>query len=52
MGSHPGRIREIKSVDLPRPRKPEVRATAAFQALVDHIWQLIRDEAYAATVRA
>jgi NitT/TauT family transport system ATP-binding protein len=52
MGSHPGRIQEIKSVDLPRPRKPEVRATTAFQALVDHIWQLIRDEAYAATIRA
>jgi NitT/TauT family transport system ATP-binding protein len=52
MGSHPGRIREIKSVDLPRPRKPEMRASAAFQDLVEHIWQLIRDEAYAATVKA
>jgi NitT/TauT family transport system ATP-binding protein len=52
MGSHPGRIREIKTVDLPRPRKPEVRASAAFQDLVEHIWQLIRDEAYAATVKA
>jgi NitT/TauT family transport system ATP-binding protein len=52
MGSHPGRIREIKTVDLPRPRKPEMRASAAFQELVEHIWQLIRDEAYAATVKA
>jgi NitT/TauT family transport system ATP-binding protein len=52
MASHPGRIREVKAVDLPRPRKPEVRASAAFQELVEHIWQLIRDEAYAATVRA
>jgi len=52
MSSHPGRINEIKSVELPRPRKPEIRASAAFQELVEEIWQLIRHEAYAATIRA
>jgi len=52
MSSHPGRINEIKSVKLPRPRKPEIRASAAFQELVEEIWQLIRHEAYAATIRA
>ncbi|MBN9066120.1 MAG: ABC transporter ATP-binding protein [Rhizobiales bacterium] len=52
MSSHPGRINEIKPVDLPRPRRPEIRSSSAFQALIDEIWQLIRHEAYAATVRA
>jgi NitT/TauT family transport system ATP-binding protein len=52
MSSHPGRINEIKSVVLPRPRKPEIRASAAFQELVEEIWRLIRHEAYAATIRA
>jgi NitT/TauT family transport system ATP-binding protein len=52
MSSHPGRINEIKSVELPRPRKPEIRASAVFQELVEEIWQLIRHEAYAATIRA
>ncbi|MGN6467448.1 MAG: ABC transporter ATP-binding protein [Rhizobiaceae bacterium] len=52
LSSHPGRINEFKEVDLPRPRKPEVRATGEFQALVEEIWQLIRHEAYAATIGA
>jgi NitT/TauT family transport system ATP-binding protein len=50
MSSHPGRINEIKTVDLPRPRNPEIRASGVFQTLVDEIWQLIRHEAYAATI--
>jgi len=52
MSSHPGRINEIKPVALPRPRKPEIRADTRFQELVEEIWQLIRHEAYAATIKA
>ena len=52
MSSHPGRINEIKMVDLARPRKPEIRASGTFQSLVEEIWQLIRHEAYAATIGA
>jgi NitT/TauT family transport system ATP-binding protein len=52
MSSHPGRINLIKTIDLPRPRTPSVRATPRFQELADEIWQLIRREAYEATVGA
>ena len=50
MGSHPGRVTLIKDVDLPRPRTAAMRATQRFQELSDEIWQLIRHEAYQATV--
>ena len=50
MGSHPGRVTLIKDVDLPRPRTAAMRATQRFQELSDDIWQLIRHEAYQATV--
>ena len=35
---------------LPRPRSDATRALPEFQALAQHIWNLIRDEAYRATV--
>jgi NitT/TauT family transport system ATP-binding protein len=50
MSNHPGRIRTIRDVDLPRPRRESVRATPAFQGLADEIWRLIRREAYEATI--
>ncbi len=50
MGSHPGRIKELIDVDLPRPRGDTTRADPAFQALTQRIWELIRAEAYRATV--
>jgi len=52
MGSHPGRVTLVKHVDLPRPRTPAMRATQRFQELSEEIWQLIRHEAYQATVGA
>lgn len=52
MSSHPGRINLIKTVDLPRPRTPSIRSTARFQELSEEIWQLIRREAYEATIGA
>jgi len=50
MTSHPGRLKAVIDVSLPRPRGDATRALPEFQALCQHIWSLIRDEAYRATV--
>jgi len=50
MTSHPGRIKALIDVPLPRPRDDSTRALPKFQALSQQIWNLIRDEAYRATV--
>ncbi len=50
MSSNPGQIKRIMTVDLPRPRKSEIRNSPEFQKLADDIWKLIRRDAYAATV--
>jgi NitT/TauT family transport system ATP-binding protein len=50
MTTRPGRLKAVIDVPLPRPRNDATRASAAFQALSQHIWSLIRDEAYRATV--
>ena len=50
MTSHPGRLKAVIDVPLPRPRGDATRALPEFQALCQHIWSLIRDEAYRATV--
>jgi NitT/TauT family transport system ATP-binding protein len=41
LGRRPGRIREIVSIDLPRPRPLSVKRTPAFAAYVDRIWGMI-----------
>ena len=48
MSSHPGRVRAVLPIDLPRPRDEHVRADPRFGQLTERIWQLIRDEAYRA----
>ena len=48
MASHPGRIRTVLPVDLPRPRDDAIRAHPRFGQLAEEIWALIRDEAYRA----
>jgi NitT/TauT family transport system ATP-binding protein len=45
MSSHPGRVREVLTIDLPRPRDEATRADPRFSALSKEIWDLIRDEA-------
>ena len=50
MTTHPGRLKAVIDVPLPRPRDDATRADSQFQALSQHIWSLIRDEAYRATV--
>lgn len=48
MSRHPGRIRAVLDVDLPRPRSEHGRGSPRFAALTEEIWELIRDEAYEA----
>jgi NitT/TauT family transport system ATP-binding protein len=45
MGRGPNsRIRTVVDVPLARPRSPEVRRSAEFQALVDQVWGIVREE--------
>ncbi|MDE2363709.1 MAG: ABC transporter ATP-binding protein [Hyphomicrobiales bacterium] len=45
MSSHPGRVRDILTIDLPRPRDESIRADPRFGHFADEIWRLIRDQA-------
>jgi ABC-type nitrate/sulfonate/bicarbonate transport system ATPase subunit len=45
MTAHPGRICEVIDVDLPRPRRYEMRSQAPFIALRDHVTKIVRTEA-------
>ena len=49
LGRRPGQIKDVVSIDLPRPRR-SLRNTAATGRFIDHIWNLIRDEAAQAIV--
>jgi NitT/TauT family transport system ATP-binding protein len=45
----PGRIKEIVEIDLPRPRFDyDVKMLPEYGALRDHIWRLVKDEAFQA----
>jgi NitT/TauT family transport system ATP-binding protein len=44
-GARPGRVREILTVDLPRPRDLRIKRTQRFHELEDHVWSLVEDEA-------
>lgn len=48
MSAHPGRVKAIIPVDLPRPRSEHIRAEPRFGQLSEEIWELIREEAYRA----
>jgi NitT/TauT family transport system ATP-binding protein len=50
MTTNPGRLKALIDIPLPRPRNDATRAAPEFQALSQHIWSLIRDEAYRAAV--
>ncbi|WP_411036905.1 ABC transporter ATP-binding protein [Shinella sp. BYT-45] len=52
LDNHPGTIRTILDIDLPRPRTQQVRKLPRFQQLADDIWSLVRAAAYAATLEA
>lgn len=40
----PAHVAEIVTIELPRPRQPQVKRTEAFQAHVDHILSLVRSD--------
>ena len=50
MSAHPGRIRKILLIDLPRPRI-QARTLPEFHAHIQQIWDLIKAEAYRATLK-
>lgn len=50
MTRRPGRILEVRSVELPRPRDERTMLAPAFLALVDECWQLIKKDAREALV--
>ncbi|EBU8132091.1 ABC transporter ATP-binding protein, partial [Salmonella enterica subsp. enterica serovar Java] len=50
LSSHPGRLKRIVDIDLPRPRNDATRRSPEFAALSQFIWDLIREEAYRATM--
>lgn len=52
MTAHPGRIREVIAVNLPRPRRYEMRSEAPFIELRDHVTEIVRTEAIRGTMGA
>jgi NitT/TauT family transport system ATP-binding protein len=40
----PGRLKQIITIDLPRPRALEIKRTPEFISYVDEIWRLIEEE--------
>ena len=47
----PGRIKEVLSVNLPRPRSPEMRTAPEFQQLYQQLYGLLRHEALKAEMQ-
>ncbi len=48
--ARPGRLKADIAIDLPRPRMPEIRKSAEFQALKNRIWDLLREEVLSSKV--
>jgi NitT/TauT family transport system ATP-binding protein len=45
----PGRIKEIVDINLPRPRfEHDLKTLPEYGRLYDHIWRLVKDEAFQA----
>jgi NitT/TauT family transport system ATP-binding protein len=50
LSAHPGRVREIIPIDMPRPRDRHSRRSPEAVAYVERIWSLIEDEVYRSLV--
>jgi NitT/TauT family transport system ATP-binding protein len=50
LARRPGRIQEMLSIALPRPRPLAVKRTTEFVAYVDRIWRLIEDDVRASVI--
>jgi NitT/TauT family transport system ATP-binding protein len=50
MSRHPGRLKEVIAIDLPRPRTDAMRRSAEYQHYADRICTLIREEAFRASL--
>ena len=50
LSRRPGRLQEIITIDLPRPRHEHIVMEPKFLSYVDQIWEHIRDQAKAALV--
>jgi NitT/TauT family transport system ATP-binding protein len=50
LSRNPGRVKEVMRIELTRPRLRELRTELEFQQLVQQAWDLVRDEAYQATL--
>lgn len=44
MTAHPGTVKRVVDIDLPRPRSIETTATARFAELSGRLWEELRDE--------
>jgi len=45
MTAHPGRVREVNDINLPRPRRFEMHSSPEFIKLRDHVRDIVREEA-------
>lgn len=50
LSRNPGKVKEVMRIDLGRPRVSGLRTRSEFQQLVQRAWDLVRDEAYRATL--
>ena len=44
MSPRPGRVRDIRTVDLARPRLPDIRSDPRFRSLVEDLWHSLRPD--------
>jgi NitT/TauT family transport system ATP-binding protein len=51
MTARPGRIRDVITVDIPRPRPLQIKRDPQFVKYVDEVWNLIEEEGRLAAAR-
>jgi NitT/TauT family transport system ATP-binding protein len=46
----PGQVKSVFDIDLERPRIHNLRSSQRYRELVERAWELVRDEAYEASM--